>query len=170
MKYLIIAIAVIFVLSIMQKLSKRAGHKAQQEERFPYIKQKLFTPTEYKFYWKLKEVADRYNATILAKIRLADIIKVSGTKDRSEFKKYFNKIQSKHIDFVICNSDLYVKFLIELDDKSHDSPKRKERDSFVDKATDAAGLKLIHIKTNYEDLESILKPMFESDTSEAAKK
>ena len=56
-----------------------------------------------------------------------------------------NRIQSKHLDFVVCNpNDLTVQYAIELDDQSHDRAKRQGRDEFVDKALQAAGVPILH--------------------------
>ena len=55
----------------------------------------------------------------------------------------FNKIQSKHLDFVVCDpDDLSIQFVIELDDKSHAKAKRQSRDEFVNQALAAAGVPL----------------------------
>ena len=56
----------------------------------------------------------------------------------------FNRIAQKRIDFLICDG-LTVKplFGIELDDKSHNSKARKDRDVFVEKTFEVAGLPLL---------------------------
>lgn len=57
----------------------------------------------------------------------------------------FNRIQSKHVDFVVCNTnDLAVQSVVELDDQSHDRAKRQGRDEFLDKALQAAGVPIHH--------------------------
>ena len=40
--------------------------------------------------------------------------------------KYFHKIAQKHVDFVICDRDLYVLFVIELDDSTHETRDAKK--------------------------------------------
>ena len=54
------------------------------------------------------------------------------------------KIQAKHVDFVICDKDMHIKVIIELDDSSHDKKDRKERDEFVDLILQSVGYKVIH--------------------------
>lgn len=39
--------------------------------------------------------------------------------------------------------------VIELDGSSHDNESRKERDDFVDKVMERIGLRIVHIKTDY---------------------
>lgn len=45
----------------------------------------------------------------------------------SQYTILRNKIQSKVVDFVFMNSDFEVEFIIELDDKSHDSKVEQDR-------------------------------------------
>lgn len=113
-----------------------------RREKFPYHKKYLLTKHEYAFYKNLRPIVDRYNLQILAKVRLADLIEVDGGLDRNTRFRYFNKIKSKHIDFVIAD-DMKVLLLIELDDNSHNSEDRIARDKFVDKALEVSGYTLI---------------------------
>ena len=61
------------------------------------------------------------------------------------------KIQSKHVDFVICDQNLYIKAIVELDDKSHDQPDRQERDRFVDDVLTSVGYTVIRTRAVTED-------------------
>ena len=57
---------------------------------------------------------------------------------------WVNKINRSHIDFVLCDPQTMRPLAaVELDDKSHDSEKARQRDETKDKACQAAGLKLI---------------------------
>lgn len=84
-------------------------------------------------------MGDEYR--VFGKVRLADIIKVSGVSGKAR-QAAFNRIQAKHLDFVLCAADdLRIRFAVELDDRSHSA--RRSRDRFVDQAMDAAGV-LLH--------------------------
>lgn len=115
----------------------------------------LFTPAERSFLRVLDQALDsRYR--VFGKVRVADVLSPPGGLDRSTWQKAFNRIQSKHIDFVICSaSDLRILALIELDDKSHQKSNRRERDNFLEQATRAANLPLIRIpcKRSYSIVE-----------------
>jgi hypothetical protein len=92
-----------------------------------------------------KVVGDKYR--VLGKVRLADIIKTKSGLGPQDRRTAFNQIQSKHVDFVLCDpSDLSVKLVVELDDSSHDAEDRQSRDKFVDKALDSAGIKVVRVK------------------------
>jgi len=132
---------IIFGLGLLFLFAKIISALSRRE-RFPYHKTYLLTKHEYAFYQKLRPIADRYNLQILAKVRLADLIEVDGGLDRNTRFRYFGKISSKHIDFVIAD-DMKVLLLIELDDNSHNSEDRIARDKFVDKALAVSGYTLI---------------------------
>ena len=122
----------------------------------PYIKKNyFFSIAELKFYNVLKEVIDN-NYFIFPKVRISDLIQSKYGKDKYS---YFNKIKSKHVDFVICEKDpIKTKAVIELDDSSHNAPSRKERDKFVDEAFANAGIPIVHIKVKSEyDKEKLIE-------------
>ena len=111
---------------------------------FPFEKvDSLMTKTELNFYNVLRTVIDE-DLSLFSKVRMADIITV--IKGSDSWRGHFNKIQAKHVDFLICDAETIEPLLIiELDDKSHERPDRIARDEFVDAAMDAADLEIIHI-------------------------
>ena len=103
----------------------------------------LLSRAERSFFGVLQQVvADQY--LVFAMVRLADLVYIArGTEKR---QSHFNRIQSKHIDFVLCDKDAVRPLLaIELDDSSHKRNDRRDRDSFVDSALQAAGLPLLRV-------------------------
>ncbi|MBA2484002.1 MAG: DUF2726 domain-containing protein [Nitrosomonas sp.] len=112
----------------------------------------LFSNAEHSFFLVLKQAfSDEYE--ILAKVRIADVLlPVKGLTPKNRSAAFY-KITSKHFDYVLCDKQtLAVKAVIELDDKSHNQKKVKNRDAFVEKACESAGLKLIRFqcKVNYQ--------------------
>ena len=62
-----------------------------------------------------------------------------------------SRIDRKHVDFVICEAGtLKPQLGVELDDGSHDSASRRERDAFVDRVFEAAGLPLARVTAQLE--------------------
>lgn len=115
-----------------------------------YQKRWMFTYNEKDAYRKLKAIADELGYTVFAKVRLLDILEPQkGTK---KYKTYFYKIQAKHVDFVLCDQKLVAKYIIELDDSSHDTQPRKERDEFVDQVLESVGYKIIHTRAITDDI------------------
>lgn len=145
MEYILIGIIV--VLFVLLLLSKK---KSSAIEKLPFQYKKrtyFFTKNELKFYRDLvKETAD-LNVVLFSKVRLADIIE---PKEKGEkWQSQFNRIKSKHVDFVLCEP-ISIKpiLVIELDDSSHERADRQERDSFLDKALAQAEIPIIHTKNS----------------------
>lgn len=111
----------------------------------PYQKRSsLLTPAETKFY-RVLQGAVLGDWPIFAMVRLADLIQVKSKT--TNYRKWFNPIVGKHIDFVVCDPEsLEPRLAIELDDSTHDTPKRIERDLMVNAALSAAGLPLLRVR------------------------
>lgn len=113
---------------------------------FPYhLRDHFLSLAELHFYESLKAaVAGR--AVIITKVALGDVFYVKKGDDASKYRIYTNKIDRKHVDFLLCDSVTMQPLVgIELDDKSHQREDRQERDAFVDGVFAAAGLPLIHV-------------------------
>jgi len=131
-------------LFVILKLLGLAPTSDSAEVQLPYQrKDYLLTKAERSFFGVLQNaIGNRY--LIFAKVRLADLVFLpSGTEKR---QSHFNRIQSKHVDFVLCDHDIVRPLLaIELDDSSHNRTDRQDRDAFVDSALSAAGLPILHV-------------------------
>ena len=93
--------------------------------------------------------------------------------DRKTWQLAFNKISSKHFDYILCSTDTLAPVaVIELDDKSHTSKNTIKRDRLIERACKSADLKLIRfkVKRNYrvedvrEQIEASLNPLVEIET------
>lgn len=115
----------------------------RKKNYYPYAARHLLTKREYRFYLLLREVADEYHYIVCPKVGVKDLLSVTVQK---QYMKYFHKIAQKHVDFVICDKDLYVLFVIELDDSTHETKDAKKRDHLKDKAFAAAGIPLKRIR------------------------
>lgn len=118
--------------------------KRGKSRECPYtLNASILTAHELRFYKVLQPVVGT-NLIICPKVRLADFLSVS---NREDFWTDFNKISQRHIDFLLCDPDsLRPRVGIELDDSSHDSQDRKERDQFVQEVYDAVGLPLVRVR------------------------
>lgn len=158
----IILIVVIVLLALWIGREKIQAKKVQEEatgEKNPskdlpvkgaYQRNWLFSYNEKDAYIKLKPIAEKLGYTVFAKVRLLDL--VEPVKGNKKYKAYFWKIQAKHVDFVLCDYKLVAKYIIELDDSSHDTKDRKERDNFVDKVVESVGYKIIHVRAITDDI------------------
>ena len=115
-----------------------------------YQAQPLFTRNEWQNYKTLREVAEVKGYVICPKVRLLDIVRPKNGEQK--YKTLLYKIQSKHVDFVICDQNMSIKAIIELDDSTHDTEKGKERDAFVDTVLRSVGYKVIHTRYINRDI------------------
>lgn len=125
-----------------------------------YRRKYLLTKNEFYFYKELKTIADKLNLSVLAKIRMADLV-----EPKNNGKKYyqeFAKIKAKHIDFALCKPEnMYIVLLIELDDNSHSNNKSSSRDAFVEKVYSETGYKLFRTKGTANLENEIIKALAE---------
>jgi len=138
---LVVVVAAVVVPLIQKQIG---GGKPAAAANLPYRKKDyLLTAAERSFYEVLGSVLDG-QLLVFTKVRLADLVYMpKGTANR---QAHFNRIQSKHVDFVLCTRDkLSPVLVIELDDASHEEEARRDRDTFVDAALTAAGLPILHI-------------------------
>ena len=111
----------------------------------PYKKrQYFFSKAERSFYEVLLQALKDNNYTVFSKVRLLDLFYLP--KNTNKPQTHINKIQSKHIDFVICDSQsLKTLLAIELDDSSHLNLNRMERDEFINDIFKQAQFPLLRI-------------------------
>lgn len=127
----------VFGILISLGIIKKPEGKYFKKENFPYReKWNFMSPAEISFYKQLEvTVGDRYY--IVPQVQLSKILW------SPKVKKYEDKINKKSIDFVLYTKpDFKFVKAIELNDYTHDRKDRKERDLFVRKAMEAAGLEL----------------------------
>jgi hypothetical protein len=142
MSWFVIAVIIIVVLAIVVlKLSPQQGARSTD---YPYRKlDVLFSPAERSFFGVLNQAVGD-NAQIFGKVRVADVIAPEKGMPRSQWQKAFNKISSKHFDYLLCDkNDLSILCAIELNDSSHNSKKQKNRDAFLEGACLSAAVPLV---------------------------
>jgi len=133
-------------------------------KRYPYqALPSLFSAAELRFLRVLEKAVDK-RINIYAKVRIADVVRVSPGVDSSRFFRAFNAIACKHLDYVLCEAESgAILAAIELDDRSHDRPDRRKRDAFVDAVMKSAGIPILHIPVkahyNMRELKANLRPV-----------
>lgn len=146
---IVVAVVVVLVAVIAAAL-KRAGllsTRAASNESLPYRKKDyLLTKAERSFYEVARTaVADEW--TIFAKVRMLDLVWLP--RGTGNAQAHRNRVQSKHVDFVLCDPcTLKPLLVVELDDASHQRADRQLRDALVDAVLQAAGLPVLHIATS----------------------
>lgn len=142
-KSLWVMIGVMMLLTtIISRLQRPAS--GAKPSAFPYRrKDYLLTRAERCFFDSL-QTAVRNSWHVSAKVRLADLFFI--VKGTGAWQSHFNRINAKHVDFVLCRpSDMRPMAAIELDDRSHERKDRIARDEFVNDLFKQTGFPLIRI-------------------------
>lgn len=129
-------------LGFLVKLFRDTGK--QPAEHWPYRRKDfLLSKAEFSFYRVLQQVVgERW--VICPKIGLGDLLLVQ--KGTQQWQSWRNKIDRKHVDFVLCDPQTMKPLVvIELDDVSHKSESAKQRDADKDRALMAAGLPILRV-------------------------
>ncbi len=121
------------------------GGPAEVGSDLPYrLRDDFLSAAELSFYRVLVNALGS-RAIICPKVNLADIFFVVRP---NESQGYRNKIDRKHVDFLLCDpGTMKPRCGIELDDSSHARPDRQVRDQFVEEVFRVAGLPLVRVPT-----------------------
>ncbi len=155
---LAVALVLVFAILSRRKEDPKSVRLFRQQDS-------LFTPAERSFLGVLDQAtAGRYR--VFGKVRIADVLLPVKGLDKSTWTSVFNRIKAKHFDFVLCDPQtLKIKAVIELNDKSHTSSRRIERDELLGRACADAGLalRMVEAKRNYS-LEAVKQIVNEIET------
>ncbi len=129
------------------------------------VNTKFITPAETNFYRVLAQVlGDR--GVILMQVSMGQLIFLpGGEKSNPGRQAWFNKLSRRSLDFLICDPQtLRPLIAIELDEPSHDTPKRRQRDQEVNLAFKEVDLPLLRLRTkrsyNTQEIAGHLAPFF----------
>jgi len=116
------------------------------EETLPYhLRDDFLSPAELNFYRVLCLAAGDW-AVICPKVSLGDLF-YAQTGDYATNTTFRNKIDRKHVDFLLCDRhSMRPRVGVELDDASHRRANRRDRDRFIDAVFEAADLPLVRIE------------------------
>lgn len=131
-----------FIIRILRALFGLKSVTPVKKENPYTVKKFFFSMPENNFYQVLRSVVgDSY--VIFSKVRLPDVFDIASGQG---WQAAFNRINRKHVDFLLCSRDYFNPLLaIELDDSSHKKQSRQMRDDFVNEVCSSSGLPLLHI-------------------------
>lgn len=131
--WIALALAILYMLSEVANTKSRAS-----AGKWPFYAKKPLTSPEQVLFHRL--LAALPNHIVLAQVQVSRVL---GVKRGHNFAQWNNRINRLSYDFVVCAKDSTVIAVIELDDSSHNDKRRQETDAKKDKATAAAGIKMI---------------------------
>lgn len=125
-------------------------------------------------FFRVLQLATPENGILLASVRMADVLQpaISRKTDQKRFFQLFGKISQKQLDFLLCDSTTSRPVLaIELQDASHNSERRRQRDAFVTDALHQAGIPVLLVRTardySVETLRQQITELLPTETSAA---
>jgi hypothetical protein len=130
--------------AILKLFGIRLAAGSGRPEQLPYRQRDDFlSAAELSFYRVLVMALDGSHL-VCPKVNLADIFFVARPKENQSYR---NKIDRKHVDFLLCDPATMKPIMgVELDDASHARRDRQDRDEFVDQVFEAAGLPLLRVR------------------------
>ena len=135
---LVVIVVVAAILAVALRRAMRGGGG-----RLPYYSRRFLLSRGEMAFHRVLARALPPGLVICPKVRLADLINCDGDAWR---RGYGGRISGKHVDFVLADAaTLKIRIAIELDDRSHRRADRQERDAFVDRALEAAGIPIVRV-------------------------
>jgi hypothetical protein len=141
----LIAVIVVLLVAVSAILQQKKKSTSDAELIFEE-RGELFSPAERSFLGVLEQALSE-EFRVFGKVRLGDVIQPAKGLNKSQRQTAWNKVNFKHLDYLICRTDtLGVVAAVELDDKSHNAKNRFERDQFIDQALSSAGIRMVRFK------------------------
>jgi very-short-patch-repair endonuclease len=133
-----LAVLVIVVVALAIAAVLVRSKRAASDGPWPFFAKKPLTQPEQVLYFRLVRALPE--SIVLAQVQLSRLL---GVKKRADYQSWLNRISQMSADFVVCAKDASVLAVIELDDASHQSERRKAADEKKTRALEAAGIKLV---------------------------
>lgn len=138
---IIFIIGILGIIYLLINNLKKDKIKNLEKEKTVYKLKPIMTECERNFYNILKKLENEY--TIIPQANLMSFI------EKKTNNRFYNDL-FRNIDFAIFDKDLKkVLLLIEINDKTHDTIRRKSRDLKVRKICNDVNLKIITFYTKY---------------------
>lgn len=144
METILLIIAMIVVVGVALAFKKPLENNTKKQLKYTYYKKsRVMTETEYIF-WKILKKSNA--PVIIPQAHLSTFLnhKIKG----QNWKGAFSHINSKSVDFLICNEIMEPLLAVELDDYTHDREDRKNRDEIVNNLIESSGIKLARYNVN----------------------
>lgn len=156
---------VLLGLLVFLTLAFIAAKNKQPDENavWPFYPKKPLSNPEQVLYFRLTNALPEH--IVLAQVQLSRFL---GVKKGNNYQSWLNRINRMSADFVVCNKDSSILAVIELDDGSHNSDKRREADAKKDKALASAGIKLYRWNVKVIPDEVAIKNIFLAESISAA--
>lgn len=166
-QFVLISILIVAIMLLFREqiFKKKTPLQTDWNDEWPFYAKQLLSQPEQVLFHRLVNALPDY--IILAQVQVSQVL---GVHKGFSFYEWNNRINRLSYDFVVCKKDSSVFAVIELDDKSHESAERVEADKRKDRATAAAGIRMIrwHVKSMPDEtmIEGAFKPLIAKDNDD----
>ena len=94
-----------------------------------YVRRAVLTDNELRFFLRLVDAVAEGDY-VCPQLGMAAALETSGGNGKAALSA-FRKISQKRIDFCVCDTRLVPKFVVELDDHTHDPARDRARDELL---------------------------------------
>lgn len=165
---LLLILVVTMALIVAARLGLLGKGRGGQRESWPVFPKKVLTPVEQTLYHRLIRAFPEH--VVLSQVALSQLV---GVKKGENFRTVWNRYNRLVADFVVCTRDFTTVAVLELDDRSHDSPQRQDADRRKAAVLAAAGIPLHRLNVNplpnEAELRALLKLPATPDTGTTAR-
>lgn len=132
-------------------LAVRVARHARRGELWPFVSRSPLTEVEQVLYFRLVQALPQY--VVLAQVPMSAFLRV---RKGRPYREWMNRISQKSVDYLVCRRDFSIVAAIELDDATHDRPRRRAADAAKNRALAGAGVPLVRWKvTSLPDFDAI---------------
>jgi Protein of unknown function (DUF2726) len=153
--FAVIVIGAICLVVLLLFLKQRGLLSTAPGEQWPLYAKHPLTQVEQVLYHRLVRALPDH--IVLAQVQVSRVL---GVKKGHNFHEWNNRINRLSYDFVICTRDATVLAAIELDDRSHEAAARVATDDKKNKATAAAGVRLVRWQAKALPDEAAIRALF----------
>ena len=142
----VLVVTVVTAVALWRRVSRRQDGSLDRRAavELPYERNSVLLSAAERSFLGVLEQALGEGYRVCPKVRVADAISVRRPLPRGEWQRAFNRISSKHFDFILCRStDLEIACAVELDDSTHQRNDRQERDMFLGEVCSVSSLPLL---------------------------
>jgi very-short-patch-repair endonuclease len=154
MKTLLVVLLVLIVAAVVAAIMLQSRRR---DGPWPFYAKKPLTQPEQVLYHRLVKALPE--CIVLSQVQASRVL---GVKKGVNFASWHNRISRLSIDFLICLKDATIVAAVELDDSSHDGPRRREADQRKERALTAAGIRLVRWSVKELPSEAAIKDAFSS--------
>jgi uncharacterized protein DUF2726 len=137
----------------------RSAGNPLPDEPWPLSARNLLSKRENKLYQNLIVLYPDHK--IFVQVALSQLIDVD--RNHPESDSIRARYKQLVADFVLCRADLSVVAVIELDDRTHEWPKRKAADARKNKALADAGIRLVRVPAGRLPTTEKLRELLDAD-------